>query len=151
MAGSRKFFSISEPHSVNGFHALWESMTEGSITSEFEISLGNRALLIPSFVNGIGKIKFQCLCGQPFSAQDYLSLFNEVKLLFLEDIPAFSNENRDSCKRFISLVDIMYERKVQLICLAVSQLKYLDRTKKKVFEFERTVSRLEQMTSLKWP
>ncbi len=151
LGGEKKFFLMSEPNSANDFYALWESMTEGSISSEFEISLGTRKLLLPNFFNGIGKVKFEILCGRPFSARDYLSVFNEVKVLFLEDIPTFSNDNHDSCKRFISIVDIIYEQKVQLICLAASQPKFLDRTKKKVFEFERTVSRLEEMMSSEWP
>ena len=148
---NKKFFPISEPDSADSFQALWESMTEGLISSEFEISLGTRSLLIPNFVNGIGKVKFESLCEQPFSSGDYLSIFNEVKVLFLEDIPVFSHENRDSCKRFISLVDIMYERKAQLVCLAADLPKFLDKAKKKLFEFERTVSRLEEMMSSQWP
>jgi cell division protein ZapE len=73
-----------------------------------------------------------------------------VRVLILEDIPALSRHNFNEAKRFVTLIDALYEAKVQLICSAAAapEMLYVEGTGN--FEFERTASRLREMQSDDW-
>ena len=151
LKGSEKYFVVSNPNSHDPFQKLWVSLTRGDKALPFEIKIGTRTLIIPYFINGIGRLSFKDLCGQPLSSREYLSMINEIKVLFLEDIPIFCTENLDSSKRFMNLIDVIYENQVRFICTAEDEPSSLYRSKRGAFEFERTISRLEEMRSANWP
>ena len=151
LKGSEKYFVLSNPNSHDSFQKLWVSLTRGEKALPFEIKIGTRTLIIPYFINGIGRLTFKDLCEKPLSSREYLEMCNEIKVLFLEDIPIFSNENLDSSKRFVSLIDVIYENQVRFICKAEDEPNSLYKSKRGAFEFERTISRLEEMRSANWP
>ena len=89
---------------------------------------------------------FDELCGKPLGPADYLAIANEFNTILIAEIPRLSAEIRDQSKRFVTLIDALYEHSVKLICTAavpVEQLKIKDNT----FDFKRTRSRLIEMQS----
>jgi len=90
---------------------------------------------------------FDELCGGPRSAFDYVELGKLYRTVFLSGVPVLDEEANDRARRFISLVDELYDRRVQLIMAAEADVHHLYRGKGLAFEFERTQSRLIEMRS----
>ena len=105
---------------------------------------------LPAFRNGIGRATFWDLCARPLGPGDYLAIAEAVRVLILEDVPLLSSENYNEAKRFVTLIDALYEARVRLICsaAAVPEMLYLEG--EGTFEFERTASRLREMQSEGW-
>ena len=78
------------------------------------------------------------------------NLCNYVKVLFLENIPEISKSQNDLARRFINLIDIIYEGKVQLICLSYMKIDDIYNGTKLKKEFKRTISRLNEMQTKDW-
>lgn len=95
----------------------------------------------------IGRFSFKGLCEQPLGAADYLAIANRLDTVILTDIPKLSPEKRNEAKRFVTLIDTLYERKVKLIATAAAPPESLYPEGDGSFEFARTVSRLNEMQS----
>ncbi len=106
-----------------------------------------RQIHIPFAHQNFAMISFDELCGQPLGGGDYLLLAQRFNLLVLRKIPKMTAEKRNEAKRFVTLIDVLYEHKIKLICSAevVAQDLYIEGDG--VFEFRRTVSRLLEMQS----
>lgn len=96
---------------------------------------------------GVAMTSFEALCGQPLGAADYLAVAARYHTLIMSGIPQISAANRDKAKRFVTLVDALYERRVTLICSAETTPEKLYQEGDGAFEFQRTVSRLKEMQS----
>ena len=105
---------------------------------EFEISLAAEGVALSSFAE---------LCGQPLGPGDYLAVAECFHTIVLRDVPKLGAEKRDEAKRFVTLIDALYEAKVNLICSAQTPPDQLYTEGDGAFEFERTVSRLLEMQS----
>ena len=99
-----------------------------------------------SSVHGkIAMVTFEEICMRPLSAIDYLEIARRFTTLMISRIPVFSPENRNEAKRFVTLIDILYEHNVKLICTAEAAPQELYTEGDGLFEFQRTVSRLMEM------
>jgi cell division protein ZapE len=106
-----------------------------------------RTVTVPSAVDGVARFSFEELCGQPLGPADFLALAKHYHTLVLAEIPVLSPANRDKAKRFVTLVDALYEHKVTLVCSAAAEAEHLYVSGEGSFEFHRTVSRLIEMQS----
>ena len=106
--------------------------------------------MIPAFHNGVARAGFYDLCGKPLGPADYLALAEATRVLVLEDIPQLSRNNFNEAKRFVTLIDALYEARVRLICSAAATPEFLYIEGTGSFEFERTASRLREMQSEDW-
>ena len=131
------------------FDRLWRSMVLDQ-PKPLKLNLKGRIIVLPYFQNGVGKCNFKDLCEKPLGASDYLSLCQHLKVLFLDRIPILNGSKADAAKRFVILIDTLYEAKIKLICLAETTPENLYTTGLGAFEFERTVSRLYEMQSSEW-
>jgi len=109
-----------------------------------------RDVVIPQHLNGVARASFDQLCGQPLGPGDYLAVAQAVRVLILDDIPALGRANNNEAKRFVTLIDALYEARVRLICSAVAAPDALYPEGSGAFEFARTASRLEEMRSADW-
>ena len=107
-------------------------------------------MVIPKAHNGVGRASFWELCGQPLGAADYLAIAEALRVLILDDIPQLSSGNYNQAKRFVTLVDALYEGRVRLIASAAAEPEKLYTEGAGAFEFERTASRLREMQSADW-
>ena len=98
----------------------------------------------------MARTTFYNLCAEALGPADYLGLADAVRVLVIEDIPRLSRHNFNEAKRFVTLVDALYEAKVRLICSAASQPETLYVEGTGSFEFERTASRLREMQAAEW-
>lgn len=131
---------------AEAFHAL----TLGAPGQTEQITVKGRVVRVPRAAEGVAWFGFGDLCDQPLGAGDYLAIARRYHTVILEGIPEMGPESRDKAKRFVTLIDALYERKVNLICSAVNRPELLYPTGDGAFEFQRTVSRLEEMRSAEY-
>lgn len=109
-------------------------------------------LILPQAAQGVARATFADLCARAYGAGDYIALARRFHTLVLDDIPELAFENRNEAKRFIILIDALYENHVKLICSAAAEPHrlYLADHGREAFEFDRTVSRLIEMQSAEY-
>ena len=144
-----RFFLKKNPKDLIKFNKLWEDLYDNNST-DFIIHFQSRELKLKKFSNGICRVSFQELCEKPLSTVDYLNLCAYVKVLFLENIPQISKSQNDIARRFIHLIDILYEARIQLICFSNVTIQEIYNGAKLDKEFMRTISRLNEMISRDW-
>ncbi len=149
LAGTPSYFTPVNAEARQAIADIWARLSNGK-SETLVLHVKGRQVELPEFHNGVAKAKFFDLCGRPLGAGDYLALADAVRVLILEDIPALSRHNFNEAKRFVTLIDTLYEGKVQLICTAAAtpEMLYVEGTG--TFEFERTASRLREMQSADW-
>ncbi|HTZ71349.1 MAG TPA: cell division protein ZapE [Acetobacteraceae bacterium] len=104
-----------------------------------------RRFRVPLAAGCVARFDFDALCGQPLGAGDYLALATHFEALVLDDIPRLSPDNFDEARRFITLVDALYEHRVKLVASAAAGPDALYRSGEGAQAFERTASRLIEM------
>lgn len=130
--------------------AIWEDLTGGAKGETLKLPVNGREVELPRFANGVGRASFWELCSRPLGPGDYLAIAAAVRVLILEDIPQLSASNYNEAKRFVTLIDALYEAKVRLICSAADEPERLYLEGTGAFEFERTASRLREMQGASW-
>ena len=125
--------------------AAFKRLTEGAVPRPDVLTVHGRKLTVPVAAAGVARFKFSELCGTALGASDYLELATLYHTLILSGIPTLSPDNKDEARRFVTLVDALYEHKVTLICSAAAPPETLYPTGIGAFEFQRTVSRLMEM------
>ena len=130
--------------------AIWRDLTGGAPGQTLTLSVNGRDLHLPNFANGIARASFWELCAKPLGPADFLAIAAAVKVLILEDIPHLSASNYNEAKRFVTLIDALYEARVRLIASAADVPERLYIEGSGSFEFERTASRLREMQAADW-
>ena len=112
-----------------------------------DLVVQGRTLHVPKALKGVAVFSFKKLCGEARGAADYLAVARRYHTVILVGIPRLGPENRNEAARFVALIDALYEHKVKLLAAADAQPDRLYETGDGAFEFQRTVSRLEEMRS----
>lgn len=108
---------------------------------------GGRTLHVPKALKGVAVFSFKKLCGEARGSADYLAVARRFHTVIVVGIPKLRPENRNEAARFVSLIDALYDHKVKLLAAADSEPAELYLAGDGAFEFQRTVSRLEEMRS----
>jgi cell division protein ZapE len=115
-----------------------------------ELELGGRTLHVPKSLKGVAVFSFKRLCGEARGAPDYLAIARAYHTVILVGIPQMGPDNRNEAARFVTLIDALYEHKVKLLVTADAAPEDLYQAGDGRFEFERTVSRLNEMQSAEY-
>ena len=110
------------------------------------IETKGRKFLIDNFYEGIAKFNFADLCEKKLGSEDYINIANVCKHVFISNIPAFNDLNSNQQLRFITLIDIFYEKNIKLTISCENSLEHLGSSKLHKETFKRTLSRLYEMT-----
>ena len=111
-----------------------------------KINTKGREFIINNFYDGILRFKFNDLCDKNLGAEDYINISNISDHIFIEEIPNFDDYNSNQQLRFITLIDILYEKKITLSLSLESDLNNLGSSRKHFQTFKRTTSRLIELT-----
>ncbi len=149
MSGAQVYFTPLNSVSSQGVEELWRDLT-GGCDIRHSLQVKGRSLDIPRYHNGVGRLSFYDLCGKPLGPADYLTLAEALRVIVIDDIPQLGRHNFNEAKRFVTLIDALYESKTRLICSAAALPEMLYLEGEGVFEFERTASRLREMQSADW-
>jgi cell division protein ZapE len=112
-----------------------------------DLDVGGRMLHVPKSLKGVAVFSFKRLCGEARGAADYLAVAHAYHTVILVGIPRMGPDNRNEAARFVTLIDALYENKVKLLVTADASPEELYQAGDGRFEFERTVSRLNEMQS----
>ncbi len=149
LAGEQVWFSPSDAQAKRSIDLIWRDLTGGR-EEALTLEVKGRQVPIPRFWAGQARASFADLCAKPLGPADYLALVGAIKLLVLEDIPVMSLAKSNEAKRFVTLVDTLYESHVRLIASAAAEPEALYVEGVGAFEFERTASRLREMMGAEW-
>jgi cell division protein ZapE len=111
---------------------------------------GGRTIHVPKSLKGVGVFSFKRLCGEPRGAADYLAIAHTYHTVIIVGIPKMGPDKRNEAARFVTLIDALYENKVKLIATADAEPEELYEAGNGRFEFERTISRLNEMQSAEY-
>lgn len=149
LAGAQVYFHPAGA-SRGAIDAIWADLTRGAAVGALDLEVNGRKLTLPRFANGAARASFWDLCAKPLGPGDYLALARACRILVLEDVPQLSAANYNEAKRFVTLIDALYEGKVRLVVSAADLPERLYQEGTGAFEFERTASRLREMQGAEW-
>ncbi|WBU61571.1 cell division protein ZapE [Paracoccus albus] len=148
--GEQVWFSPLNRETRADMEAIWTELTDGQPTPPMTVEVHGRKVEIAQHLGRMGRASFWDLCSRALGAADYLAIANAVDLLMIDDIPQLSSSNFNEAKRFVTLVDALYEAKVRVIASAAAEPERLYIEGEGSFEFERTASRLREMQDASW-
>jgi cell division protein ZapE len=138
------------PAATKDLSAAFFRLTDHEVTEPIpseDIEVQGRTLHVPKTLKGVAVFSFKKLCGEARGAADYLAVARRYHSVILVGIPKLGPENRNEAARFVALIDALYEHKVKLLAAADAEPDGLYPEGDGRFEFQRTVSRLEEMRS----
>lgn len=149
LSGEQVFFTPAGAESRQRIDVLWDELSHGNEETH-TLHVKGRDVVLERFHNGMARATFFDLCGQALGPADYLALADTLRVLVLENIPRLSRQNFNEAKRFVTLIDALYEARVRLIASAAAEPEMLYVEGAGSFEFERTASRLREMQAADW-
>lgn len=128
---------------------VWHRIAGADGGAPAKVTSSGRVIPVPRAGGGAARFSFEDLCGQPLGASDYLRLARTYHTLVIDHIPQLDQDRRNEAKRFITLIDELYEKGVKLVASAAAEPEelYLGTEGAEAFEWARTVSRLHEMRS----
>ena len=131
----------------------WEAVTRGAPSAPDALTVKGRQVVVPRAVGQAARFSFADLCDAPLGARDYLAIADRFDTIFIDRVPLLDQTRRNPAKRFILLIDTLYDKRARLVLSAASPPGELYAGRPGVteaFEFDRTVSRLIEMQSREW-
>jgi cell division protein ZapE len=129
---------------------IWERLTDRPKGESSEVPVLGRSLHVPESAHGCARFSFADLCEAPLGSPDYLALAANFQTIFVEDIPALKTTQRNEAKRFVLLIDTLYDAKRHLVASSAQPPDQIYPQGDHRFEFSRTISRLQEMQSAAW-
>ena len=144
----RYFYPLNE---ITNFkiNKLFRKLTKDKIKQEKILIVKGRKFIIKNYYDGVVRFDFSELCNKNIGAEDYIKITDVSQYIFIESLPNFNDKNSNQQQRFITLIDIIYEKKVSLAISSISNLNKLTSSKSLSEPFKRTLSRLHELTSSK--
>jgi len=149
LAGMRVWYVPAAAAADGALDDAWRRLTSGQVGEPQQLPLKGRAVHVPRAAMGMARFNFHDLCEQPLGAADFLRIAHEYHTIILDRIPVMTFETRNAAKRFIILIDTLYDMNVKLIASAAAEPEALYREDAgfEAREFKRTASRLIEMRS----
>lgn len=141
----RVYFTPLNADATAALDEVWHDLTGVTHGAPAEIELLGRKLVVREQARGAARFTFDDLCIQPLGPQDFLAIADAYHAVVVRDVPRLSPDKRNEAKRFVTLIDALYERSVKFICTAAASPQELYPAGDGAFEFERTASRLAEM------
>ncbi|MDC1178006.1 cell division protein ZapE [Candidatus Pelagibacter sp.] len=132
---------------VNKF---FRQITKNISMKEKVLTIKGRKFIIKNYYDGISRFDFKDLCAKNIGAEDYIKIAQTCNFIIIENIPNFNNDNSNQQQRFITLIDIFYEKNIPLMITSQSKLDLLTSSMNLKQFFKRTISRLYELTSIKY-
>jgi cell division protein ZapE len=144
------WFSPIDPDHRRAYDQLWGDVLDGIQPCETRLEVLGREVVLPRTAGGLVRASFEELCERPLGPNDYLALARRFHTVFLEEVPRLVPARREAARRFVTLIDALYEARAKLVMLAEAEPGDLYPAGDGAFEFERTASRLQEMRSAAW-
>ena len=132
------------------FNKFFREITKNKIKNKKILEIKGRKLEIDNFYDNVIKFDFNELCDRNLGSEDYISITDSCDFLFIKNLPNFTENNSNQQQRFITLVDVIYEKKIPLMITSNVGLDVINSSKSLKEPFKRTVSRLYELTSINY-
>ncbi|MEK9874411.1 MAG: cell division protein ZapE [Pelagibacteraceae bacterium] len=146
--GSERFLAPINEKTNFIFNKFFRTLTKNIKKENKILEIKGRNLIIENFFNGIAKFNFDELCNRNIGSEDYIEIANNCSFIFIENLPDFNHTNSNQQQRFITLIDILYEKKIPLMITSEKSLDTISSSADISNVFKRTISRLHELTSL---
>lgn len=150
LSGQPVWLTPEGAESDRAMDAFWSRLTGGVEGEATTLQVKGRQVPVPRQAHGIARFTFSDLCEKPLGASDYLAIAHAFHTVMLDRIPVMKGlDKRNEAKRFITLIDALYDNQVKLVASAGAEPNrlYLSESGTEEFEFHRTASRLIEMRS----
>tara|TARA_B110000971_G_scaffold173485_1_gene178476 strand:- start:202 stop:1257 length:1056 start_codon:yes stop_codon:yes gene_type:complete len=127
--------------------SVFREISKGKINKPKNIITKGRNFIIKNYYEGSARFNFSDLCDVSIGAEDYIKIANHCNFILIDNIPNFTDENADKQQRFITLIDILYEKKIPIMVTANFNYKNFNSSRKLKDSYKRTISRLFELTS----
>ena len=143
---SKTYFTPIIADTSEEFNKLFERLVDKKSLTTKIIESKSRKIAFSKCSANVALCSFDFICNTNLGHEDYTNIANEFNLIFIENVPVMNNDLSDQCRRFISLIDMLYNQKCSVVILAESPISLLCQINLLKKEFERTASRLYEMT-----
>jgi cell division protein ZapE len=139
-------------NSITNFkvNKFYRQKTKNTENKEKILTIKGRKFVIENYFNGISRFDFKDLCAKNIGAEDYIKIAEACNFIIIENIPNFNNDNSNQQQRFITLIDILYEKNIPLLVSSKSKLNSISSSINLKDVFKRTISRLHELTSIRF-
>ena len=145
-----RFLSPANESTSFIFNKLFRKATKNKIKSSKVIEIKGRNITLENFYGGVVKFDFEELCNRNIGSEDFIKIANNCNFIFIDNLPNFDEDNSNQQQRFITLIDILYEKKVPLTIRSKVDLNIIESSKRLTDPFRRTTSRLYELTSINY-
>ena len=130
------------------FNKFFRKITKNRKKTIKILEIKGRKFEIKNFYEKVVKFNFNELCDKNLGSEDYINIANNCDFIFIENLPDFDEDNSNQQQRFITLIDIIYEKKIPLMIISNINLERINSSFSMKEQFKRTVSRLYELTSI---
>ena len=142
----RFFYPVNEKTSFQ-INQIFRKLSKGKNNSSVKLKIKGRTFVINSFFEGFARFNFNDLCAVNMGAGDYVAIAEKCNFITIDGIPNFNDENTDQQQRFITLIDIIYEKKIPSMVSAHFNHENFTTSRRLKDPYKRTISRLFELTS----
>ncbi|MEO1747930.1 MAG: cell division protein ZapE [Pseudomonadota bacterium] len=152
LESAKRYLTPLSLKTTTQMNAIWARVTAGLDEKPTTIEVSGREIHVAHAARDAARFSFDELCRQPLGARDYLAISKRFRTLVIDDVPVMREGDRNQAKRFINLIDTLYDTQVTLFVSAEAEpdALYQANTGAEAFEFARTASRLIEMRSDDW-
>ena len=143
----RFFYPLNEETNFK-INQIFRKLTKNKKQSLKNLEIKGRFFIIKNYFEKIARFDFDYLCNQNIGAEDYIKIAEACNFIVIENIPKFNDKNINKQQRFITLIDILYEKKISLMTSSYTDIKNLGSSRALIGPFKRTLSRLYELTSI---
>jgi len=149
LAGQKTFHVPADSAARAALSATFKALTGHEKGRPASIKILGRTIVVPEARGAVARFSFADLCDKPLGAQDYLAIARSYRSVMIDDIPVLRAAQRNEAKRFIIMIDAFYEARTKIFASAAAEPAKLFEAEegREAFEFQRTVSRLNEMQS----
>ena len=147
LAGRQLYFSPEDAAARRELDAHWERLTGHNTPASVDLEVKGRKVRVPLAAMGVARFHFDDLCRLPLGSLDYLHIAHSFHTVLIEGIPVMTREMRNEARRFVTLIDTLYDNRVSLVASAEAEPSDLYSDGDGSDMFERTASRLMEMRS----
>lgn len=147
LQGRPLYFHPLDARAKADMDAMWLRLTGSDEGRREEVACNGRAIPVPQAADGVARFRFEDLCAQPLAGADYLAIAKAYSTILLEDVPLLTPDRRNEARRFITLIDTLYDAGTCLVVSAAAEPDRLYPAGDGADLFVRTASRLIEMRS----
>ncbi len=143
---SKTYFTPINKDTREEFKLLFERLVDISNLTTKVVSVNSREIEFTNCSANVAYCTFEFICNTNLAHEDFARIAKEFRLIFIENVPKMTTDYSDQCRRFISLIDMLYDNQCSVVLLAESPIASICQINNLSKEFERTASRLYEMT-----